>query len=173
MAVYPAYAVEQPVELTDQLNNSLFRQLLGHWQIKDQTRDASGQWLSGPGASWHFYPIFNGHAIQDEWVSPPINQPAPEKGRQYGTNIRIYNFGEHRWEMAWMSVKGQQIDTFQATEHDQQIVMTGLFNGQPSRITFFAIKAQSFQWKLEYRNQATEQWQEVYRIQGIRAVKAP
>ncbi len=38
--------------------------------------------------------------------------------------------------MAWASVKGQKVDTFTAVEQDRQIIMSGLFNGQNSRITF-------------------------------------
>ncbi len=155
--------------LSEQLENSLMKKLLGHWQIADSSIDAAGQWQDGPGASWHFYPILNGHAVQDDWVSPPLTQAAPAAGRQYGTNIRIFNPKKNQWEMAWASVKGQQVDTFVATENEQQIVMTGLFSGRQSRITFYDIKADSFAWKLEFQQaDDTSTWSEVYRIKGKR-----
>jgi len=69
--------------------------------------------------------------------------------------------------MAWASVKGQQVDTFVATETADAIIMTGLFNGQNSRITFYDIKDTRFSWKLEFET-APEMWQEVYRIHGTR-----
>jgi hypothetical protein len=159
--------------LSEQLSASLFSQLIGDWQITDQSLDQQGQWQPGPGASWVFYPVLNGHAIQDDWISPPTDQPAPDSGRQYGTNIRIYNPREQRWEMAWMSVKGQQVDTFYATEDERHIIMTGQFNGRSSRITLYEITAVSFQWKLEFHDEADDSWLEVYRIQGQRSVKAP
>ncbi len=158
--------------LSEQLEHSLMKKLLGQWEIADSAINAEGQWQAGPGASWHFYTILNGHAVQDDWISPPLHKPAPEAGRQYGTNIRIYNPKQNRWEMAWASVKGQQVDTFTATESDAQIVMTGLFNGRSSRITFFNIQANSFDWKLEFQQAEPEStWSEVYRIQAKRAVK--
>ena len=155
------------VKLSEQLESSLMKNLLGHWAITDSTLDKQGQWQKGPGASWHFYPILNGHAVQDDWISPPLNVPEPKGGRQFGTNIRIFNPAEQRWEMAWASSKGQKVDTFTATEKDGQIIMTGQFNGNKSRITFFDFKADSFDWKLEYQ-QADKTWLEVYRIKGFR-----
>lgn len=96
-----------------------------------------------------------------------MNAPEPKGGRQFGTNIRIFNPAEQRWEMAWASSKGQKVDTFTATENDGQIIMTGQFNGNTSRITFFDFKADSFDWKLEYQP-ADKTWLEVYRIKGVR-----
>lgn len=163
----------ESVKLSEQIQSSLFSQLLGHWQISDQSLDANGQWQPGPGADWHFYPILNGQAIQDDWVSPPAGEAEPAGGRQYGTNIRIFNPGKQRWEMAWASVKGQQIDTFYATEQQGQVVMTGQFNGRSSRITFFDIGPEAFHWKLEFNDPEDSSWQEVYRIQGRKLVTAP
>lgn len=159
--------------LADSIANSEMKKLLGHWQIKDSTLNPQGEWQVGQGASWHFYTILNGHAIQDDWIAPPLSQAEPAGGRQYGTNIRIYNPKENRWEMAWASVKGQKVDTFIAVEHEGKIIMTGDFNGQPSRITFYDIKANSFAWKLEFQQaDDTSSWTEVYRITGTRAVKS-
>jgi len=157
--------------LSEALDQSLMKQLLGHWQIEDSSPDVEGIWQPGPGASWHFYPILNGHAVQDDWISPPLNQPAPASGRQYGTNIRIYNPKKSQWEMAWASSKGQQVDTFVATETGATIIMTGLFNGQNSRITFFAITENTFSWKLEIK-QPSGHWSEVYRIKASRLIQS-
>lgn len=164
-------AIAQPNELSEQLQNSLMQHLLGHWVISDSTRDASGVWQDGVGASWHFYPILNGHAVQDDWISPALSVPSSSGSRQYGTNIRIYNPKKQRWEMAWASVKGQQVDTFVATETDSAIIMTGQFNGQQSKITFYDIKVNSFLWKLEFQQAQTDSWSEVYRIEAIRKIK--
>lgn len=154
-------------QLSKQLSNSLMKNLLGEWVISDSSLDKQGQWQAGKGASWHFYTILNGQAIQDDWIAPALDQPEPETGRQFGTNIRIYNPKENRWEMAWASVKGQKVDTFTAIEHDGAIIMSGQFNGQTSRITFYDIKTNNFAWKLELQ-QPNELWLEVYRINGTR-----
>jgi hypothetical protein len=158
--------------LSDQLQNSVMSELIGHWQIADSSLNQQGQWQAGVGASWHFYPILNGHAIQDDWIAPALDQPEPENGRQYGSNIRIFNPKENQWEMAWASVKGQKIDTFTAEERDGTIIMTGQFNGQNSRITFYNVSKQSFDWKLEFE-QADKSWSEVYRIKGERVTTTP
>ncbi|MEZ5473284.1 MAG: hypothetical protein R3E90_16060 [Marinicella sp.] len=158
--------------LSEQLQSSVMSELIGNWKVEDSSVNAQGEWQTGQGASWHFYPILNGHAIQDDWISPPLTQAEPANGRQYGTNIRIFNPKENRWEMAWASVKGQKVDTFVATEQDRKIIMTGLFNGQNSRITFYDIKKDSFNWKLEFQ-QSDQSWHEVYRIKGKRSLTKP
>jgi hypothetical protein len=155
--------------LSKQLNNSLMKNLLGKWEITDSSLNQQGQWQAGNGASWHFYTILNGYAVQDDWVAPALDKPEPEAGRQYGTNIRIFNPKENRWEMAWASVKGQKVDTFTAIEQDGAIIMSGQFNGNTSRITFYDIQSNSFAWKLEMQ-QANETWLEVYRIKGKRKI---
>ena len=59
---------------------------------------------------------------------------------------------------------------FTATSTDESIVM---LSDQPgpdgfhSRITFFDIRAGSFEWKLE-RSKDQQQWREIYRIHGVR-----
>ncbi len=164
---HTADALSAEVKLSEQLENSLMKKLLGHWQITDSSKTPKGQWQAGQGATWHFYPILNGHAVQDDWVSPPLNVTEPKGGRQFGTNIRIYNPVEQRWEMAWASSKGQKVDTFTAEEKEGQIIMSGLFSGKESRITFYNLEANTFEWKLEYK-QANASWLEVYRIHGVR-----
>ncbi len=156
--------------LSEQLENSLLKKLLGTWEITDSTLDPQGQWQPGQGASWHFYPILNGHAIQDDWIAPALTQPEPDTGRQYGTSIRIYNPKRNQWDMAWASIKGQKVDTFTAVEKDAAIIMSGQFNEATSRITFFNLKANSFDWKLELK-QVNETWLEVYRIIAKRRAK--
>ena len=157
-------------QLSAQIENSLLKKLLGNWEISDSSLDPQGQWQPGQGASWHFYPILNGHAIQDDWVAPALSQAEPDSGRQYGTNIRIYNPKRNQWDMAWASIKGQKVDTFTAVEKAASIIMSGQFNEATARITFFNLKAHSFEWKLELK-QANETWLEVYRLSAKRRVK--
>lgn len=142
--------------------------LLGDWAITDWSLQQDGTWAEAGGAEWHWYTILDGTAIQDDWISPALDQPEPEAGRQFGTNIRIYNPAEQRWEMAWASSNGKKVDTFVATVSDGQLVMTGVFGGRQSRITFFDMTEDSFDWKLEFQNAQDESWLEVYRIHGDR-----
>lgn len=151
---------------------SQYGRLVGRWSVQDFGLSAEGEWQEGPGADWHFYWILGGTAIQDDWISPGLNKPAPERGRQLGTNIRIYNPRLEQWEMAWASNTGAKVDTFTATADDQNIVMRGIFNGIDSRITFHDITGQHFSWKLEQKQKETDDWKEIYRIEADREGKS-
>ena len=150
------------------LQTSQFGQLVGKWKVKDYTLNSDGKWLEGSGANWNFYWILGGTAIQDDWISPSLDKPAPVKGRQFGTNIRIYNPKLNQWDMAWASNSGAKVDTFSAKAKDQQLIMRGLFNGKDSQITFFNIKPAQFSWKLEQKDKTSDSWSEVYRIEAFR-----
>ena len=143
-----------------------FGQLVGNWRIRDYGLDAEGNWQEGNGADWNFYWILDGTAIQDDWIAPSLDTEAPPQGRQYGTNIRIYNPAEKRWEMAWMANTGAKVDTFTAVMEDGALVMRGDYTGKPTRIQFFDITAQRFSWKME--QQTDSEWKTVYRIEAIR-----
>ena len=108
---------------------SQFGRLVGKWKIRDFAPGADGSWNELGGADWNFYWILGGAAIQDDWISPGMDSPAPVAGRQFGTNIRIYNPKLERWEMAWASNTGAKVDTFLATHEDGSLVMKGLYNG--------------------------------------------
>ncbi|NQZ06592.1 MAG: hypothetical protein HRT35_05455 [Algicola sp.] len=142
--------------------------LIGNWKIDDHFLDKDGKWQPAGGAQWKFYWILGGTAIQDDWISPALDKPAPKAGRQFGTNIRIYNPKLKRWEMAWASNTGGKIDTFNAVAEGESVVMSGFFNGADSRITFYDIKPQSFAWKLEQQDKESGKFKEIYRIKGER-----
>ena len=134
--------------------------------------DAKGEWQPAGGADWNFYPVLNGTAIQDDWISPSLSKPAPEQGRQYGTNIRIYNQQEKQWHMAWMANTGQKVETFTAVEEEGKIIMRGNYQGRNTRITFFDISKTNFFWTMEWEIKSEENkettWQTVYKIEGTR-----
>lgn len=139
-----------------------FAPLLGSWEITDYQLQGDGNWAEGKGADWHWYAILDGYAIQDDWIAPPQAIEVADIERQYGTNVRIFNPDKARWEMAWMSKKGQQMDTFTAVADNGQLVMEGEFSGNNARITFYDITASTFQWKMEFLQD--QKWREVYRI---------
>ncbi len=145
-----------------------FGRLVGQWEIKDQSLSKAGKWQAGPGANWNFYWILGGSAIQDDWISPGYNTPAPKQGRQFGTNIRIFNPNTSKWEMAWTSNTGKKVDTFEAVSTEESMVMQGIYNNQPTRITFYNITNQRFSWKMEKQNSDTKAWQAVYKIEAYK-----
>ncbi len=147
---------------------SQFGQLVGNWAITDSGIDKDGNWKAGNGADWNFYWILNGTAIQDDWIAPSLDKPAPEKGRQFGTNIRIYNPKMKRWDTAWASNTGAKIDIFSATTINGALVMQGHYYGKETKISFYNISTNHFSWKMEQQDKDTKQWSEVYRIEGTR-----
>ncbi|MCJ8268158.1 MAG: hypothetical protein MJK04_02035 [Psychrosphaera sp.] len=142
--------------------------LIGNWKIDDYFLNKEGKWVFAGGAQWKFYWILGGTAIQDDWIAPAPDKPAPKAGRQYGTNIRIFNPKLKRWEMAWASNTGGKIDTFNAVAQGESVVMSGFFNGADSRITFYDIKKDRFSWKLEQQIKDSGKFKEIYRIKGSR-----
>ncbi len=159
---------QQSINLSAPPESYHFGRLVGEWKITDWSVDAKGKRQDGPGANWNFYWILGGTAIQDDWISPGYDKPAPEKGRQFGTNIRIYNPKTKQWEMAWMSNSGAKLDTFKATGSEKDMVMRGFYNGAETKITFYDIGANRFSWKMEKQAQATAKWTLVYRIEARR-----
>ena len=57
----------------------LFSSLIGEWAIEDFSLSNNGDWQPAGGADWNFYPILNGAAIQDDWISPSMDKPEPKK----------------------------------------------------------------------------------------------
>lgn len=147
------------------MENTLFNKMIGQWKIKDWSLNKEGKWQEANGADWSFYKILNGNAIQDDWISPSMDVKTDK--RQFGTNIRIYNPKKAQWEMAWMASTGQKLDTFTAVEYKDKVVMSGFYAGANSKITFYNMTSQSFEWKLELE-QKDKTWLEVYRIKGVK-----
>jgi len=143
--------------------------LIGEWKITDSSLGKDGKWHAGQGADWNWYTILNGHAIQDDWISPPLSKETEKGKRQYGTNIRTFNPETSQWEQIWTSSNGKKIDSFSAKEKDGAIVMRGFYTGNESRITFFNLKTDTFDWKMEIQSKEDKSiWKEVYRIHGKR-----
>lgn len=141
--------------------------LLGEWTITDSSLDKQGNWQPGKGADWNWYTILDGNAIQDDWITPSLSVESEKRG--YGTNIRIYNPAKKMWEQIWVSAGAKKIDSFSATFQDGKIVMRGFYANNESRITFFNMKENSFDWKLEFQDKDNPDiWKEVYRIHGDR-----
>lgn len=163
----PRYLLERHPDAPAQLD--AMAPLIGEWAITTETRQQDGSWQESGWAQWNFYFILEGHAIQDDWLAgdPPIGDPPM---LQRGTNIRIYDPAEDRWEMAWIANSARSLSTYMATnEPDGSVVMTSHW-GVPNmrRITFFDMQEDSFEWKLELSNDEGETWLEVFRIHGSR-----
>lgn len=156
-----------------------FGQFAGRWAITDETLQPDGTWKAGPVKSeWDWHYILDGYAIQDDWISPVPGVALPEKQeiRQYGTNLRIYNPKEKRWDLAWLANTGMKIDAWRAHYEDGKIIMDTDVKrvtkdnpeGYSQRITFYDIQKKTFEWKIEFSKDDGATWAEVYRIHGHR-----
>ena len=146
--------------------------LVGRWSTTEESlqQDGSG-WAPSAGADWDFMWSFDGWGIQDNYTSPPLaTHLDDESTRQRGINLRIFNPAEKKWVLTWLTPKSVKPATFTAVSTETNIVMFGdVVNpqGYHSRITFFDMTDQAFEWKLEW-SKDKETWFEVHRIHGER-----
>ncbi len=151
-----------------------FEKLIGNWVTTEESLTPDGSdWVPSNGADWSFSWAFDGWGVRDDYRSPPISEPvADESKRQRGTNLRIFDPAAGHWVMTWLTVASATPVGFTATSTEQRIVMlSDVANPQGNfgRVTFFDITDSSFEWKLEWSIDK-QQWTEVYRIHGKRAV---
>ena len=146
--------------------------LIGRWSTREEGLRADGSgWDPSKGADWDFFWTFDGWGIQDNYTSPPKSEAVEDESkRQRGTNLRIYDPTQKQWVMTWLTPGSKQPQSFTASSDGHTIVMLGDQpnpQGYHTRITFFDIAADSFEWKLEW-SKDQQQWREVYRIHGTR-----
>jgi len=146
--------------------------LVGQWSTTEEglKPDGSG-WQPSKGADWDFMWAYDGWGIQDNYTSPPLSVPVEDESkRQRGINLRIYNPTEKKWVLTWLTVASKAPNSFNATSNDEQVVMSSGeadANGNFSKITFFDMTEDTFEWKLEW-SKDQQAWTEVYRIHGTK-----
>jgi hypothetical protein len=102
--------------------------LVGIWEATQQVRNRNGSWSKKKtNADLIWYYVLNGHAIQDDWISPALDKTESGSSRIYGNNIRIYNPAKQQWEMAWIDMKSRKVANFTAVEEDNKIIMSGRY----------------------------------------------
>jgi hypothetical protein len=151
---------------------SHLKSIIGQWSTREESRKQDGSgWQPSKGADWDFFWAFDGWGIQDNYTSPPKSQKLDdESSRQRGTNLRIFNSAEKKWVLTWLTPNSVTPQNFTATSTLDSMIMLSDSpdaRGNHHRITFYDIKEQSFEWKLEW-SQDQETWLEVYRIHGTK-----
>lgn len=149
-----------------------FAKLTGSWSTTEESLKPDGSgWQASKSADWDFHWDYDGYGIRDYYVSPPAAEKIEDEStRTRGINLRVFNSEQKKWIMTWLTVAALPPSGFTATSSDESIVMLSDkpgANGFHSRITFFDIKDNTFEWKLE-RSRDQEKWLEVYRIHGKR-----
>ena len=129
-----------------------YGQFEGTWKCAPAFRNAKGEWQESPARpTWVWHYVLNGHAVQDVWIPDPENAPPTAA---MGTNLRVYDAENDRWDMVWTTESLGAFQVFQARMVDGEIVMHGdIEAGQRpahlARITFHNIGKQHFDWKYE------------------------
>ena len=103
-----------------------FGRYIGDWDIEDEGLQQDGTtWLPGNGARWNFTCVGDGIAIQDFWMP---NGPEGGQVPGVGTNLRIYDPANERWEIAWTATQSPGFTHIRAEQNDEgDIVNPGLW----------------------------------------------
>ncbi|MFK7955316.1 MAG: hypothetical protein AB8B96_04415 [Lysobacterales bacterium] len=140
--------------------------LNGHWRCEASAKQPDGSWKDSPGvATWSWYYVLDGYAVQDVWQPAAATSPM-------GTNLRTYDVEKKQWNMVWATQTQAEFDHYTAAYSDGMIVMRG---ENPSRsqstpahaakITFYNMTNNHFDWKYEATAPATDAgWSEFSRM---------
>ncbi len=148
----------------------LLAQLFGTWDAYQVKRNRDGSW-SGDTThyEWRWYPILDGHGIQDDWLTFAGVDGRADTSIVVGTNIRIYNAGENQWHMAWIDKTNRRLATFTAKNDNGKVVMSGKnAQGREVRNTFLNFSGDQFDWKQVWSFDGGSSWVEVSRIHCVR-----
>jgi len=145
--------------------------LIGQWDITDYNLSPEGEWVEGSGADWSFWWALDGYAVQDLWIAPGYDVALDDETRRsVGTNIRRVDPATGEWEMAWLTKASGPTLRFTAKSTEDEVVMESVephFTGAPTRITFYNMTGDSFDWTLE-RAADGETYTAIYKIEGTR-----
>lgn len=127
-----------------------FGQLVGIWQCTSWDMLKDSTWHESK-AEWRFKYALDGYAIEDIWIEKKedkTNNTIALGSDFHGKNIRIYNPKLNKWQCVWINNRNNSISPiWQAEYKDGQITMRN--SSETSRIVFYDISDNSFQWKYE------------------------
>ena len=144
-----------------------FGRYIGDWDIEDEGLQQDGTtWLPGNGARWNFTCVGDGIVVQDFWM-PNGADGGPAPG--VGTNLRIYDPENARWDIAWTATRSPGFAHIRAEQDDNgNIVMHYVSPEQtpPRRITFFPPTEDGWNWVMEMSFNSDDVWTPVYKIKA-------
>lgn len=144
-----------------------FGRYIGDWNIEDEGLQQDGTtWLPGNGARWNFTCVGDGIAVQDFWMpNGAAGGPAPG----VGTNLRIYDPENKRWEIAWTATQSPGFSHIRAEQDETGNIIMHYVSPLPTparRITFFPPNEEGWNWVMEMSFNNDDTWTAVYKIKA-------
>jgi hypothetical protein len=127
-----------------------FGRFIGSWDVELTEYDEGGDAVTSA-AEWHFGWVLNGRAVQDVWMTPPIEEQRRNgvPSREWGTAVRYYDPDSRCWRMTWAGPgKGRQI-LFIGHDDGERIVLEGEENGRRLKWVFSEIGEDRFLWEAD------------------------
>ena len=160
--VYQGPNEDAPVQVQE------FGRLVGHWTCTSENRQADGTWQASPGkATWSWYYVLEGFAIQDVWRPDREQNPTAAMG----TNLRTYDPESGFWDVVWTTQQATRFERYRASARGGDVHMfaerpaSKTFPSHLMHITFHNISDDHFDWKYEASGLTDGQnWQEQSRL---------
>jgi hypothetical protein len=127
----------------------LFGRLVGSWDTRGQTFDASGAVVREATGEWHFGWVLEGRGIEDVIISPPREgRAAGETSKAYDAAVRVYDPAIDAWHMTVVApIYGVALNLV-AREHGDDIWIEGQGPGSVQiRWTFSEIGRERVRWQ--------------------------
>lgn len=171
----PSFAITPAPLVTETLGENApeqvqqqYGQLVGHWACKGENRQQDGSWQASPGmATWSWYYVLDGYAVQDVWQPPKEAPPSAAMG----TNLRTYDVANNIWNVVWTTTSNANLEQFRSAYRNEQLHIyaerpaSGSFPSHLMHITFHDISDDHFDWKYESSGLTDGQnWTEVSRL---------
>jgi len=108
-------------------NLMLFGRLVGSWDVEATYFDREGNVTDERRAEWHCGWVMQGRAIQDVWISPPLEEQrrTGTSGLEYGMQFRMYEPQTDTWRGAWFDLASATIIEFVGRAVGEEIVIEG------------------------------------------------
>jgi len=132
-----------------------FHFMIGKFKCQDSLL-INGNWKQSV-ATWESGYILNGFGIKDTY----------RNDNYAGTSIRFFNTSKKKWDVYFFGMPGEHTGLWEGEELDGKMIMKQKRTGSneenlESRLTFYNIDKNSFEWKGELWNLdqgiATENW---------------
>jgi hypothetical protein len=125
-----------------------FGRFVGSWDV-ELTEFGDGGKVETSAAEWHFGWALAGRAVQDVWVTPPIEEQrcSGVPPREWGTAVRYYDPDADCWRMTWAGPGKRRQILFIGHDDGERIVLEGKENGRRLNWIFSDIHEDRFLWE--------------------------